>query len=62
MQINIAGKPSQPLRAMIEIVGNRLTVYPIADSDVETSTVIEALRLAATTGELANVANSNGWR
>ena len=36
---------SMPLRALVEIIGGELKVYPIAESDLDEQRIIDALRL-----------------
>jgi len=40
----------KPLRAIIEIRGAELVVYPIADSDAEERTILDALRFVREDG------------
>ena len=35
---------SMPLRAIVEIIGGELKVYPIAESDLDEQRIIDALR------------------
>ena len=35
---------SMPLRALVEIIGGELKVYPIAESDLDEQRIIDALR------------------
>lgn len=36
--------PTMPLRAIVEIIGGELTVYPIAESDLDEQRILDALR------------------
>ena len=36
--------PVMPLRAIVEIIGGELTVYPIAESDLDEQRILDALR------------------
>jgi hypothetical protein len=35
---------AMPLRAIVEIIGGELKIYPIADSDTDEKTILDALR------------------
>ena len=35
---------SMPLRAIVEIIGGELKVYPIAESDLDEQRILDALR------------------
>ncbi len=35
-----------PLRAMVEIVGGELRIFPVADSDADERRILDALRFA----------------
>jgi hypothetical protein len=36
--------PAMPLRAIVEILGGELKVYPIADSDADEKIILDVLR------------------
>jgi hypothetical protein len=50
MQTDISLKPKSqadpviPLRAIVELIGGELKIYPLADSDVEEHQMLDALR------------------
>jgi len=50
MQTNTTLKPksqpaqTMPLRAIVEILGGELKIYPIANSDADEKTILDALR------------------
>lgn len=35
---------AKPLRAIVEIIGGELKIYPVGDSDVDEKTILDALR------------------
>jgi hypothetical protein len=48
-QYNLPVKVSRPLRAMIEIDGGELKIFPIADNDRDELLILDALRFACET-------------
>ena len=46
MQTSILGETGSqiPLRAIVEIYGGELVIFPLADSDIERETILDALR------------------
>jgi hypothetical protein len=46
MTANDREQPNQkPLRAIVEIVGGEVFIFPVADSDVDRETILDALRI-----------------
>ena len=43
-------QPQKPLRAILEICGGELVVYPVANSDTEERTILDALRFVVEHG------------
>jgi hypothetical protein len=39
------GQSTEPLRAIIEVIGGELSITPIADSDAEEREILDALRI-----------------
>jgi hypothetical protein len=40
----------KPLRAIVEIIGGELTIFPVANSDTEAATIMNALRFVIEDG------------
>jgi hypothetical protein len=46
MTANDREQPNRkPLRAIVEIVGGEVFIFPVADSDVDRETILDALRI-----------------
>jgi hypothetical protein len=49
----LSSESPRRLRAIVEIVNGELVVYPVADSDVEAATILDALRFVIEDGKRA---------
>jgi len=45
--------PPSRLRAIVEVIGGELSIYPIADADIDERAVLDALRFVIADGKKA---------
>ena len=61
-QNEVENQIKQPLRAIVEIRGAELTVFPVADGDIDEKIILDALRFAVENEVQQLEMRNPGWR